>query len=90
MGFLQAVFDWKQQKETYVKQKLKETKRVADRVEILLTIPKENEKEFKDLAKLRRKEFDEKNKPELAKTERDLSFEFERLNPPPNRSDYTD
>lgn len=85
--FIDAKREWDRLHSSFLAQKSSNSKKkVADRVEILLTIPKGMEQEFKDLAKLRREEADAAHR--IANSESSLSIQFERDNPPPRRSDY--
>lgn len=86
--FLDAMGDWNRRLSIFLANNSESSNRkIADRVEILLTVPKGMEQEFKDLAKLRREQADAAHKargPESIS----LALQFERDNPPPRRSDY--
>lgn len=87
-SFLEAKREWDKLHSEFLKKNSKtQKKKVADRVEILLTVPKGMEQEFKDLAKLRREQADAAHKAQGSDSI-SLSLEFERDNPPPKRSDY--
>lgn len=86
--FLDAMGDWNRRLSEFLAKNSEKSKRkVAERVEILLTVPKGMEQEFKDLAKLRRAEADAAHGANGLDTI-SLSLEFERANPPPRRADY--
>lgn len=86
-SFQEAKKDWDRLQQKFITDKdNKSSKRVAERIEILLTVPKGTEQEFKDLAKLRRQQADINMSASVGHMA--LALEFERLNPPPKRSDY--
>lgn len=85
LSFIEAQREWTRLLSEFIAKNYTKRK-VAERVQIFLTVPKGTEQEFKDLAKARREEADstlDSGSDHLA-----LSLKFEEANPPPRRSDY--
>lgn len=84
-SFIDAQRAWTDRLNEYINKRSSKGK-VSERVQILLTVPKGSEQEFKDLAKAKRQAADSAISSKLDRLS--LSLEFEQANPPPKRSDY--
>lgn len=87
MNFVQAMTDWRKERDSFVNTNLDKSK-IAPRKTLFVTIPEIYEQEIKDFIKSKREQADDDfmNKSDLRHTE--LSIKFEEANPPPQRKDY--
>lgn len=87
-AFIDAMTNWNQRKDAFVKDNLEPGSSKAPRKAIFITVPLEFEEDIKNYVKAKRKLADStfKGSPATRKTE--LMIQFEENNPPPKRSDF--
>lgn len=88
MKFIEAMTEWNQKKELFVKRNLGTGVDLAPRKNIFITVPLEFEEDVKQYVKSKRAEADSKYVGTSAVRKTELMLEFEASNPPPKRSDY--